>query len=79
VTFEMARADWKLTVSDNGSGRRERDDGSEPSGLGAVLVAALSKQLKAQIFEKSSTEGLEIAIARATFQPTTGRAEAAHA
>ena len=79
VTFEMARADWKLTVADNGTGRRERADGSEPSGLGAVLVAALAKQLKAQIVEKSSTDGLEIAIARATFQPTTDRAAAAYA
>ena len=79
VTFEMARADWKLTVADNGTGRREREDGSEPSGLGAVLVAALAKQLKAQIVEKSSTDGLEIAIARATFQPTTDRAAAAYA
>jgi two-component sensor histidine kinase len=79
VTFEMARADWKLTVSDNGIGRRDGEDESESTGLGTILVAALAKQLKAQIVEKSSTEGLEIAVARATFQPNLERAEAAHA
>jgi chemotaxis protein methyltransferase CheR len=77
VLFEMARSDWKLTVCDNGTGRRERPGESEISGLGTVLVAALAKQLKAQIAEQSSAEGLEIAITRATFQRDPARAVAA--
>jgi two-component sensor histidine kinase len=68
VTFEMARSDWNLTVSDNGTGKRPSDEAPASTGLGTVLVAALAKQLKAQITEKSSARGLEIVIARATFR-----------
>jgi chemotaxis protein methyltransferase CheR len=69
VRFEMARSDWKLTVCDNGIGRCGGSETSESTGLGAVLVAALAKQLRAQVVEESSPRGLEIAITRATFQP----------
>ncbi|HEX2802493.1 MAG TPA: histidine kinase dimerization/phosphoacceptor domain -containing protein [Sphingomicrobium sp.] len=79
VRFEMARSDWKLTVSDNGTGRLEKVEESESSGLGTVLVAALAKQLKAQIVEKSSAKGLEIAVTKATFQPSVERAVAVNA
>jgi len=70
VKFEMARSDWNLTVSDNGTGKRPSAEPATSSGLGTVLVAALAKQLKAQITEKSSPKGLEIVIARATFRST---------
>jgi len=70
VKFEMARSDWNLTVSDNGTGKRPSAEPATSSGLGTVLVAALAKQLKAQITEKSSANGLEIVIARATFRST---------
>ena len=67
VTFEMARSDWKLTVSDNGIGRPSGSDSKAAVGLGTVLVSALAKQLDAQITEHSSRRGLEIVISRATF------------
>lgn len=68
VTFEMARSDWKLTVADNGSGRRETDKSNASSGLGTALVAALAKQLKAQVSENSSKKGMVVAITKATFK-----------
>jgi chemotaxis protein methyltransferase CheR len=68
VTFEMAKSDWKLTVADNGSGRRETDEPSASTGLGTALVAALAKQLKAQVAEVSSKEGMTVAVTKATFE-----------
>jgi chemotaxis protein methyltransferase CheR len=74
VTFEMARSDWKLTVSDNGVGRSASGDSPPSTGLGTVLVAALAKQLRAQVVEESSAKGMEIIVTRATFRPSLPRA-----
>jgi PAS domain S-box-containing protein len=68
VTFEMAKTDWNLTVADNGSGRRGTDEASASAGLGTVLVAALAKQLKAQVSETSSKKGVSVAVTKATFE-----------
>jgi two-component sensor histidine kinase len=74
VTFEKARSDWKLTVSDNGIGRPQGNQGGSPSGLGTVLIAALAKQLDAQTSEISTDEGLTVEITRATFVSRMPRA-----
>ena len=68
VTFEMAKSDWKLTVADNGAGRNTKDELKTSTGLGTALIGALAKQLKAQITETSSTEGLTVAVTRSTFE-----------
>jgi chemotaxis protein methyltransferase CheR len=68
VTFEIAKSDWKLTVADNGSGRQETDEASASTGLGTALVAALAKQLKAQVSETSSNKGMAVAVTKATFE-----------
>jgi chemotaxis protein methyltransferase CheR len=68
VTFEMAKSDWKLTVADNGLGRRGADEPSPSTGLGTALVAALAKQLKAQVSETSSDKGMAVAVTKATFE-----------
>lgn len=68
VTFEMAKTDWKLTVADNGGGRRENEEQNTSTGLGTALVAALAKQLKAQVSEVSSKRGMVVAVTKATFQ-----------
>ena len=68
VTFETAQSDWKLTVSDNGVGRQPREDSDASTGLGAALISALAKQLKAQISEESSARGLTVEVTRSTFQ-----------
>ena len=68
VTFETAQSDWKLTVSDNGVGRLPLKDAEPSTGLGAALVAALAKQLKAQVSEDPSSKGLTVEVTRSTFQ-----------
>ena len=67
VTFEKAGSDWKLTVSDNGVGRLRTGGLGSSTGLGTALVAALAKQLDAQISETSTAKGLTVAVTRSTF------------
>jgi chemotaxis protein methyltransferase CheR len=74
VTFEMAKSDWKLTVADNGCGRQKTDEPSASTGLGTVLVAALAKQLKAQVSETSTKKGMTVAVTKATFESRLPRA-----
>ena len=68
VTFEKARSDWKLTVSDNGVGRSPSEESKASTGLGTALIGALAKQLKAQITEASTAKGLSVAVTRSTFE-----------
>jgi chemotaxis protein methyltransferase CheR len=66
VRFTFDAADWRLSVADNGSGRKPAmPTGS--GGLGTAIVAALAKQLKADIHEVSSANGLCVEIKRGTF------------
>ncbi len=67
VTFEKADGDWKLTVSDNGAGRRQAPDEPPSTGLGTTLIAALAKQLGALVSEVSTKKGLTVHVTRATF------------
>lgn len=67
VTFEMAKTDWKLTVADNGVGRKIEEDAKTSTGLGTALIGALTKQLNAQISETSTPQGLAVAVMRSTF------------
>lgn len=67
VTFEKAKSDWKLTVSDNGVGRSKPKGPYPSTGLGTALITALVKQLGAQVSEVSSAKGLTVEITRATF------------
>jgi chemotaxis protein methyltransferase CheR len=67
VTFETAGGDWKLTVSDNGVGRRPAPEEPPSTGLGATLIAALAKQLGAVVSEVSTKKGLTVHVTRATF------------
>jgi chemotaxis protein methyltransferase CheR len=68
VTFEKAKSDWKLTVSDNGVGRLHSEESAVSTGLGTALIGALAKQLNAQISETSSRKGLTVAVTRSTFE-----------
>jgi chemotaxis protein methyltransferase CheR len=68
VTFEKAKSDWKLTVSDNGVGRQRGEGSATSTGLGTALVGALAKQLHAQITEPSTPKGLTVEVTRSTFE-----------
>ena len=74
MTFEKARSDWKLTVSDNGVGRQEADGSKTSTGLGTALIRALAKQLGAQITETSTRKGVTVEVTRATFKSTLPQA-----
>ena len=74
VTFEMAQSDWKLTVSDNGTGRSVVEAENPGSGLGTALISALANQLEAQISEVSTDKGLTVEVTRATFVSHVARA-----
>jgi PAS domain S-box-containing protein len=74
VTFEKAKSDWKLTVADNGAGRRLSQEPSTSTGLGTALIAALAKQLDAIVLETSSRKGLTVEVTRATFASRLPRA-----
>jgi chemotaxis protein methyltransferase CheR len=74
VTFEKAKSDWKLVVSDNGVGRSGTKDSVPSAGLGTALVGALAKQLNAQISETSTKKGLTVEVTRATFESLLPRA-----
>jgi chemotaxis protein methyltransferase CheR len=68
VTYEVAGADWKLTVSDNGVGKAAGQVPLAPAGLGTTIVGALAKQLEASV-EMGSGEGggLTVSLTHASF------------
>ena len=68
VTFEKAKSDWKLTVSDNGIGRVHTVGPNTSTGLGTALIGALAKQLNAQLSEPSCPKGLTVEVTRSTFE-----------
>jgi chemotaxis protein methyltransferase CheR len=74
VTFEQAREDWKLTVADNGQGKRQVESAKASPGLGTALIGALAKQLDAQVSEVSTAQGLTVEVTRATFVSKLPRA-----
>jgi chemotaxis protein methyltransferase CheR len=70
VTYEVDGDDWKLVISDNGVGKPPAPN----VGLGTVIVAALVKQLDAQLAITSGEHGVTIAITHASFVSTMPKA-----
>jgi two-component sensor histidine kinase len=62
VDFVGNESDWRLSVSDNGVGRRQ--DRAEPDhvGLGTTIVEALARQLKATVEVAAGQPGASTAI-----------------
>jgi chemotaxis protein methyltransferase CheR len=67
VRYEVNGTDWKLSVSDNGIGKREGDETTRKGGLGTSLVNALANQLDAQVKTTSGPSGTDVAVTHATF------------
>jgi two-component sensor histidine kinase len=67
VRYETNGTDWKLSVSDNGVGRKEKIGPAVKGGLGTSLVKALAQQLEAKVETVSSSDGMTVAITHATF------------
>jgi PAS domain S-box-containing protein len=68
VTYKVAGTDWKLTISDNGTGKPEPGTKPKKGGLGTSLVQALAKQLDAQMDIASDSHGTTVSITHATFK-----------
>ncbi|MDB5705761.1 MAG: histidine kinase [Sphingomonas bacterium] len=66
VSYEIDDKDWKLSVSDNGVGKKDPANASEP-GLGTSIVDALAKQLGAKVERRGDAEGMTVSITHATF------------
>jgi two-component sensor histidine kinase len=65
VAFEIAGANWKLSIADNGIGVPE--DGVAPSkpkrsGLGTSIVKALAQQLEARVETSSGQSGTTVSL-----------------
>jgi two-component sensor histidine kinase len=65
VSYEDDGAAWKLSVSDNGMGKPDRDGEARP-GLGTSIVQALAQQLDACVETASGPKGTTVSIVRAT-------------
>lgn len=68
VTFQVLDSDWELTISDNGSGTPDPDEGQTTGGLGVTLVKALATQLEAVVATTSNSRGTSVTITHATFK-----------
>jgi chemotaxis protein methyltransferase CheR len=68
VSYKVAEADWKLTVSDNGIGKQDLNASQKKGGLGTSLVQSLAKQLDARVDTESDSHGTAVSITHATFK-----------
>jgi chemotaxis protein methyltransferase CheR len=68
VSYKIAGPDWKLTVSDNGSGKPDVNAGNTKPGLGTSLVKALTRQLDSVVDIVSGPAGTAVSITHATFK-----------
>ena len=67
VAYDMAGTNWKLSVSDDGSGKADGVFAQAKSGLGTGIVKALSHQLDAQVETLAGPGGTIVSVTHATF------------
>jgi chemotaxis protein methyltransferase CheR len=67
VAYDMIGTNWKLSISDNGIGKRDGGFAQGKSGLGTGIVEALAHQLDAQVETSAGPEGTTVSITHATF------------
>ena len=67
VSYEVDGSDWKLTVSDNGTGKPDEAALSAKGGLGTSIVKALAQQLDAKVEFTGGPEGTSVSVTHATF------------
>lgn len=68
VSYKVADADWKLTVSDNGVGKGDLSE-NQTGGLGTSLIKSLAKQLDAKVDIVIDAHGRSVSFTHATFKP----------
>ena len=67
VAYDVAGSNWKLSVSDNGIGKRDDVFTQPRNGLGTSIVKALAQQLGAQVETLVGPAGTTVSITHATF------------
>mgnify|MGYP006196315797 FL=1 len=67
VSYDVAGSSWRLTVSDNGIGRPDKDAPKFVPGLGTNLIEALAKQLHARVEGTMDATGTIVSITHAPF------------
>ena len=67
VSYDVAGADWKLSVADNGVGKPDGVFAQPKTGLGTGIVKALAKQLDSQVVTLSGPKGTTVSVTHATF------------
>jgi chemotaxis protein methyltransferase CheR len=65
IKYDVDGADWRLSVADNGVGRRDNGGERTRVGLGTSIVEALAQQLKARVEVSSGPQGTSVAIVHA--------------
>ena len=65
VRYEIRADDWQLLVSDNGIGKSDTNPPKVAVGLGTTIVAALAKQLGAEVTVTNDAIGYAVTVARA--------------
>ena len=67
VAYDVAETNWKLSVADNGIGKRTDAFAQSRSGLGTSIVKALAQQLDARVEVTSGPQGTTVSVTHATF------------
>jgi two-component sensor histidine kinase len=66
VRYDARNFDWRLSVSDNGSGPKEATNEPPHAGLGTSIVKALAHQLNATVQKSDGPQGTTVSITGST-------------
>ena len=66
VRYEVTGSNWRLSVADNGVGKKPGAAPPSKGGLGTGLVTALASTLEAQVEMNSAATGLTVSVTHAT-------------
>ena len=67
VAFDVSGTDWKVSVTDNGTGTPDGVFAQPKTGLGTGIVNALAKQLDAKVETLSGPRGTSVSVTHTTF------------
>jgi chemotaxis protein methyltransferase CheR len=67
VAYDVAGTNWKLSIADNGIGKRTDAFAQAKAGLGTSIVKALAQQLDARVEVLSGPQGTAVSVTHATF------------
>lgn len=74
VSYEVAEANWRLTVSDNGTGQSKLYGETAGAGRGTHIVEALARQLDGRVKISTGSSGTSVSITHGTLSSRLPRA-----